>query len=97
MARTWSPVTVSCQFRAASGCRPQASHVAIAGRRVRHRASACPIGVAEPWVKGHISSEMARQSAVADSSPSTANSPKLMRLLDAKLISRYGVPPSQHR
>jgi hypothetical protein len=52
---------------------------------------------AEPWVKGHISSEMARQSAVADSSPSTANSPRLMRLLDAELISRYGVPPSQHR
>ena len=32
-----------------------------------------------PWMKGQISSEMARQSAVADSSPSTANRPRLMR------------------
>ena len=70
----------------------------MAWRRARHTASARPIEVAAgPWVKGQISSAMARQSAVADSSPSTTNSPKLMRLLDAKLISRYGVPPSQHR
>ena len=48
--------------------------------RARHLASASPIGVAAgPWTKGQISSEMARQSAVADSAPSTANSPRLMR------------------
>ena len=52
----------------------------MAWRRPRHAASASPIGVAAgPWVKGQISSEMARQSAVADSSPSTANRPRLMR------------------
>ncbi len=55
-------------------------HAATAWWRARHTASASPIGVAAgPWTKGQISSEMARQSAVADSSPSTANRPRLMR------------------
>jgi hypothetical protein len=55
-------------------------HAAVAWRRACHAASASPIGVAAgPWTKGQISSEMARQSAVAASSPSTANRPRLMR------------------
>jgi len=49
-------------------------------RRDRHAASAAPIGVhGGPWKNGQISSAMPRQSAVADSSPSTANRPRLIR------------------
>src|SRR5260370_915925 len=60
--------------------RAQASYAAIAGRRARHAASASPIGVdGGAWVKGQISSAMARQLAVAMSSPRTANRPRLMR------------------
>jgi hypothetical protein len=48
--------------------------------RDRHAASAAPIGVhGGPWKNGQISSAMPRQSAVADSSPSTANRPRLIR------------------
>ena len=46
----------------------------------RHSASAAPIGVhAGPWTNGQISSAMQRQSAVAASSPSSANRPRLIR------------------
>ena len=49
-------------------------------RRDRHAASAAPIGVhGGPWKNGQISSAIPRQSAVADSSPSTANRPRLIR------------------
>ena len=51
-----------------------------AGRLARHAVSASPIGVdGGAWTNGQISSAMARQSAVADSSPSSANRPRLMR------------------
>src|SRR6185437_13453782 len=47
---------------------------------VRQRASASPIGVdGGPWTKGQISSSIALQLAVALSSPSTANRPRLIR------------------
>jgi hypothetical protein len=50
------------------------------GLRDRHAASAAPIGVhGGPWKNGQISSAMPRQSAVADSSPSRANRPRLIR------------------
>src|SRR5689334_6622820 len=73
--RNFAAATVRCvQVRA------QAGHAAIAWCRARHAASASPIGVeAGPRAKGQISSAMARQLAVADSSPSTANRPRLMR------------------
>jgi hypothetical protein len=46
----------------------------------RHPASASPIGVhGGAWMNGQISSAMHRQSAVADSSPSSANRPRLIR------------------
>ena len=46
----------------------------------RHPASAAPIGVhGGPWTNGQISSAMQRQSAVADSSPRSANRPRLIR------------------
>jgi 3-methyladenine DNA glycosylase AlkD len=46
----------------------------------RHRASAAPMGVhGGPCTKGQISSAIHRQSAVADSSPRRAKSPRLIR------------------
>jgi cell division septum initiation protein DivIVA len=48
--------------------------------RARQAASASPIGVVGgAWTNGQISSAIARQSAVAVSSPSTANIPRLIR------------------
>jgi hypothetical protein len=55
-------------------------HAATGRWRARHSASARPIGVdADARTNGQISSEMARQLAVADSSPRMANKPRLMR------------------
>ena len=46
----------------------------------RHLASAAPVGVhGGPWTNGQISSAMQRQSAVAYSSPRSANRPRLIR------------------
>jgi Aldo/keto reductase family len=60
--------------------RAHARVAAVAWRRAFQAASASPIGVdGGACTKGQISSAIRRQSAVADSSPSTANRPRLMR------------------